>query len=123
MSTVKRWFSEGARKEFQPAQDRLEGLDPALAHIGTTSDGQMQMQRLQWRQAQAGAQTLQAKNADLASKALEGFNQQQERTLRERDPEQGPGARSGSLIVHADRLEAKNMPLCPRLSRWPSYLV
>lgn len=90
VAVVKRWFNEGARKEFQQAQQRLQGFDEALQRIGTTSETQFQEQRLRWQQAQAKVPALEAKvenltpGIKLASQALAGFAHQLKRAAHER---------------------------------------
>lgn len=101
MATVKRWFSGDAREEFSTARDRFQAWDGAARRIGTTSSAELDMQRSKWQQEKARMPLLEEQGGilsrilELASKALEGFAQEQwrqfERTrqARPREPDQG----------------------------------
>jgi ATP-dependent exoDNAse (exonuclease V) alpha subunit len=104
LAAVKRWFSADARGELKQAQERLETLDETLKQTGTTSESELQQQRVRWHQEQARVPALEEKGARLddligwAAKALEGFTREQEREYdylyrgkRSRDRDTGRG--------------------------------
>lgn len=101
LATVKRWFSPDAREEFRQAQDRFQGLDVTARKIGTTSGAELETQRSRWQQEKSCLPVLQEQGGaisrilELASKALEGFGQEQWRQFdrarqeRSREPDRG----------------------------------
>lgn len=101
LATVKRWFSTDAREEFRQAQDRFQGLDETARKLGTTSGVELESQRSRWQQEKARLPVLEEQGGvisrilELASKALEGFAQEQWRQFeptrqeRPREPDRG----------------------------------
>ena len=79
LATVKRWFSQDARREFDRAGRRVEGLEEAARRIGTTSEADLQEQQARWRREEAKVPKLEeragqlSRTLELAAKALDGF--------------------------------------------------
>jgi hypothetical protein len=98
LSTVKRWFSESARKDFRQAQDNLHALDEATGRVGTRSHTELQEQQRQWQERSVRVPQLKEKaerlstQVDLARQALSAIAHEWDRKARrevERDRDRG----------------------------------
>jgi ATP-dependent exoDNAse (exonuclease V) alpha subunit len=98
LATVKRWFSEPARKEFKQAQENLRSLDEATGRAGTRSHTELYEQQRQWQERSARVPQLKEKaerlssKVELAQKAMSGFAHEWDRQARravERDRDRG----------------------------------
>ncbi len=91
LAAVKRWFSDGARREYQQVRDRFDRLDDAAKRLGTGSDAEFDQQRIRWEESKGKMPALEERAASLSktlgaiSKALEGFLRERERDHLDRE--------------------------------------
>ncbi|MFZ5823897.1 MAG: MobQ family relaxase [Bacillota bacterium] len=85
VATIKRWFSDGARRGYQRARDLHDRLDTAAKRLGTGSDAELRQQGAEWESRKQRLPLLEervaslSKTMELISKALEGFRREYER--------------------------------------------
>ncbi|MFZ5826330.1 MAG: MobQ family relaxase [Bacillota bacterium] len=84
LAVVKRWFNEGARQEYRQAQDLYARLGGMATRLGTSSEAELQQQRVEWDKKRGQVPALEEKSEGLKkaveriSKALEGFRRESE---------------------------------------------
>ncbi|HWI51266.1 MAG TPA: MobQ family relaxase [Symbiobacteriaceae bacterium] len=88
--SVKRLFSSGAREELRQAEMHMANLDKVAAHDGVKSDEDFKEQRARWQRERAKGPGLEeslgsiSKTLERLAKAVDGFQQEQERDMLER---------------------------------------